>query len=354
MFSIFMLIPLVIILVLILAGIGVASFIAKLKSNNMEPNTRTPGGASDFFLHVGALITFYTSVIALITLLFQVIDYAYPKVANAYQYYTPSISLQVAILIVAFPFFLLFSWLLQKAYAKEPALRDAPVRKWLTFITLALAGGVVAGDLVTVLYMYLDGQDLTTGFLLKVLALVVIAGGIFVYYWREVKNVIGPGERNIWRVMGVLFMLGAILLGFSVFGSPNSQRERRYDAERVSDVQGIQWQLVNYWQQKGTLPGTLDKLEDSISGYRLPTDPKTNASYSYELTGPTSFKLCATFDRASDSSNSSVQHAPSYPAVGRSNESWEHTQGTHCFSRTIDPDLYPTKAVDFNFLPARQ
>ena len=100
-------------------------------------NTKTT--AKDFFLQLGAIATFYASVIALVTLLFEAINVAYPKVMDAYQYYSPSISLQVATLIVAFPLFLFLSWLMQKSYAADPTLRSAPIRIWLAYITLFVA-----------------------------------------------------------------------------------------------------------------------------------------------------------------------------------------------------------------------
>lgn len=293
--------------------------------------------AKDFFLHLGAIATFYTSVVALITLLFTVINFAYPKI-NAFQYYYPSIGFQVAMLIVAFPLFLLLSWLLQKSYMSDPMLRDAPIRRALGYLTLFVAGAVVAGDLVAVIYLFLDGQELTTAFLLKVLALLVIVGGVFLYYLREIRNVIGTRERNVWRGVSVLVILVSIVVGFMVIGSPASQRNKRQDSQRVVDLQNIQWQLVNYWQQKSTLPDNLSSLSDSISGWQAPTDPEGRA-YTYKKTGAMSFELCATFDEGSKGSMNSIQ-ALSYP-IGKMGENWEHTVGVQCFPRTIDPDMYP-------------
>jgi hypothetical protein len=303
--------------------------------------------AKDFFLHLGAVATFYASTIALIALLFEAINYAYPRVTDYYQYYSsPSISFQVATLIVAFPLFLALSWLIQKSYATEPALREAPIRKWLSYITLFVAGAVVAGDLVTVIYMFLDGQELTTGFILKIAALLVIAGGVFMYYLREIRNSIGAGERNLWRGAAIAVILASIIIGFMVVGSPRTQREKRYDNERINDLQGIQWQIVSYWQRKEALPATLSDLEDSISGYKVPVDPNTGAPYVYKITGQSAraFELCATFDRGTPSSMNSVQHPPTYPK-GPMGESWEHTQGVQCFERDIDPQLYPVNRM---------
>lgn len=305
--------------------------------------------AKDFFLHLGAIITFYASAAALIALLFEVINFAYPKVTEYYYYSFPSISFQVATLIVAFPLFLFLSRLMQSSYEVEPSLREAPLRKWLAYITLFIAGGIVAGDLVTVIYMFLDGQELTMGFLLKVLALLVVAGGVFFYYLREIRNQIAPGERNIWRIVAVAFILVSIVLGFMVIGSPASQRERRQDMQRTNDLQGLQWQIVNYWQQKGSLPATLEDLRDPLSGFTIPFDPETGASYEYARKGELSFELCASFEEDSVKAQSSFGNVmPMRPMMEpsiamRAPDNWDHGTGRTCFERTIDPELYPPR-----------
>ena len=110
--------PVMVIVIVVVFGLGIVTLLINLKGNNMD--NRNVGTAKDFFMQLGAIVTFYASAIALITLLFEVINFAYPKVTNYYQYYSPSISFQVATLIVAFPLFLLLSWLLQKSYASQP------------------------------------------------------------------------------------------------------------------------------------------------------------------------------------------------------------------------------------------
>lgn len=302
--------------------------------------------ARDFFLHLGAIGAFYASIIALILLLFRVINVAFPPVARGMMYYgSSSISLQVATLIVAFPIFLTLAWLLQRTYTDQPELRDAPLRRWLAYITLFIAGIIVAGDLVTVIYMYLDGQDLTFGFLLKVLALLVIAGGVFTYYLREIRNIITPKERKVWRIASAAFVLSSIILGFVVVGSPATQRAIRHDQSRLSDMQSIQWQVVHYWQQKGELPSTLNEITDPISGFNLPVDPEVGESYEYTRTGNLSFELCATFNRESPGVGSpSIARDMMYRGPDmEKNENWNHSAGRHCFDRTIDPEFYPVR-----------
>lgn len=302
--------------------------------------------ARDFFLHLGAVVTFYASVVALITLLFEVINFAFPRmITNAYYYYFPSISFQVATLIVAFPLFILISWYLQKTYLVDPGLRDVPLRRWLVYITLFVAGAVIAGDLVTVIYMFLDGQEMTTGFLLKVLVLLVVMSAVFTYYLREIRNQIQAKERNIWRVLAGILVLGSIVIGFIVIGSPRAQREYRYDVQRTNDLQNIQYQIINYWQMKRALPSALTDLNDSLKPGFIPSDPVTGEPYEYSNTGNLSFELCATFSRETrrgvPAGQGSIARPVYYDMMGPEGENWDHETGRHCFDRTIDPELYP-------------
>ena len=308
--------------------------------------------AKDFFLHIAVIILLYTGTVALLNILFNVINAAFPQVTQYYYYSSTSISLPVATLVVVFPLFLFLANVLRKGYVEDPSRREYPVRKWLIYITLFIAGAVLAGDLVTLIYFFLDGQELTTGFILKILSVLVVTGAIFGYYMDDLKDRLTNTRRNIWRIVAAVLVLGSIVAGFSVLGTPSSQRMLRYDSQKVSDLQNIQWQIVNYWQQKGTLPTTLEQLQDPISGFVIPTDPQTRESYEYAKTNTLSFDLCADFNKSTGVMNGSIARMP-YPAEpaysepmikpGGIVESWQHEAGRQCFSRTIDPELYPVR-----------
>jgi len=308
-------------------------------------NTKTT--ARDFFLHLGAIICFYASVVALITLHFEVINFAYPKVTNAYMYAFPSISFQVATLIVALPIFLLISRVLQKSYVLDPALREVSLRRWLGFITIFLAGAIVAGDLIAVIYMFLDGQELTLAFILKVLVLLVVSSAVFAYYLREIRNSILPRERTMWRVFTLILTLGSIILGFMVIGSPKDQREYRYDSQKVSELQNIQWQVINYYQMKGALPKALTDLDDSLKPGLIANDPQSGEAYVYKVTEALAFEFCADFNKETRkgipvSGRDGVAGSYYYDSMMvPQGDNWEHKAGMHCFPRTIDPLLYP-------------
>lgn len=142
----------------------------------------------------------------------------------------------------------------------------------------------------------------------------------------------------IYIVIGVV--AAAVVVGVAIVGSPENQRKQRFDTERVSDLQNIQWQLVSYWQRKNALPENLDMLRDDIGGYQVPLDPQTGQPYDYEKTGDRSFKLCATFVGTSAEDGRSSVPPMAYPAKDGLNDFWDHSAGRVCFDRTIDPELY--------------
>lgn len=123
-------------------------------------------------------------------------------------------------------------------------------------------------------------------------------------------------------------------------GSPATERVRRFDERRVSDLQTIQWEVINYWQKKNQMPMELDILRDDIRGFVAPTDPETADSYEYTATGANSFSLCAVFSMATDSVVDGRVATKPMPA-GIEGENWTHGTGRTCFTRTIDKDLYP-------------
>ncbi|MBI2100149.1 MAG: hypothetical protein HYT48_02300 [Candidatus Vogelbacteria bacterium] len=298
--------------------------------------------ARDFFLQLGTMVALYVGTVALLNLLFRVINLAFPQVGDHYYRFDGAISLPVATLIVVFPLFLLLAGILHRGYQANPARKEFAVRKWLIWITLFIAGAVVAGDLITLIYYFLDGRELTTGFLLKVLAVLVVTGGIFGYYLSDLRNRLTRSSRYGWRIFAAVLVIGSIVAGFAVIGSPRTQRLLRYDNQKVNDLQNIQWQIVNHYQQKRALPEDLSSLRDEIGGYVVPKDSQTSQPYEYRPIDRLKFELCADFNRSS-AQGSSNEIYPAYPrpiGVGPENETWQHQAGRACFSRIIDPDRF--------------
>jgi hypothetical protein len=311
--------------------------------------------AKDFFLNIGAFVALYTVVVTLLNLLFTVINVAYPRVNDMYygSYYysssTQNISWPVSILIIFFPILILLMWLLEKEYKAQPEKKNVGIHKWLSYITLFASGATIAGDLVTILYYFIDGQELTTGFLLKILSALVIAVALFVYYISDIRGKLNSTSRKIWRIIATLIVIGSIVWGFSVLGSPRTQRLLKYDEQKISALQGINSQIIYYFQRKQSLPNSLEQLNETY--YKVPVDLQTGKAYEYRLIGQSAkaYELCAEFNLASRDPipGGSSPYYPyavdsiAYPYPGRGGDFHTHPAGHYCFSQSIDISLYP-------------
>lgn len=130
----------------------------------------------------------------------------------------------------------------------------------------------------------------------------------------------------------IIIVAAAVIAGFFIVGSPRQERLRHFDERRVSDLQFIQSEIVNYWQNKGKMPENLSNLKDNIRGIIDPKDPETGAGYVYEIKNAVNlnFVLCATFSKA----------ATPMLVVPYGAENWQHSAGKVCFDRTIDKEIY--------------
>ncbi len=145
----------------------------------------------------------------------------------------------------------------------------------------------------------------------------------------------------------IAVVTASVIAGFFVVGSPQDQRLRSFDERRVQNLQYLQSEIIYYWQGKDRLPARLLDLRDDIRGTVVPLDPQTGAEYGYEVRGPLTFALCATFLRSSPSASGREPEAfipakgprPVAPYSGV--EAWDHAVGYICFERTIDKDFYP-------------
>jgi hypothetical protein len=313
----------------------------------MDKPKTTP---KDFFLWAGAMVSLYGGVIAFISLLFDYINHAYPNpVANYYYDQSSSISYETASLIVLTPVFLVLMRIIRRAIAADPSRRDVWVRRWALFLTLFFAGAAMVVDLIVLINTYLQGEDLTVGFLLKVATVLLVAALGFMHF---VADVWGYWEREPFRARMVnygvaLLVLVSIVAGFFIIGTPQQIRAQKQDSIRIQDLQNIQYQVVNYWQSKQKLPAALTDLNDPISNFSVPVDPQTGSNYVYKSTGTTSFQLCATFNAAAAApygGTTLARPAAPMPAgdVGKPiQDNWQHGAGQQCFDRTIDPQRYP-------------
>ncbi len=302
----------------------------------------------DFFLWAGAMVGLYGSVISFITLLFAYINHAFPDALEqgGYYYQDPfsgAIRFAMASLIVLVPVTILLLQLIRKDISKDSGKADLWVRRWALFLTLFLAGLAMVIDLITLINYFLGGE-ITTRFVLKTAVVLLVAAGVFMHFLADYWGywIKFPGKaRSVGIAAGVL-VLASIIAGFFIIGSPASVRLERFDSQKVSDLQTIQWQVINYYQTKGSLPTDLAQIADPISGNYIPKDPQSSADYVYRVkTAPYTFELCAMFNKDSTASANGGGTRPDPTMIGGEGENWAHGVGETCFERTIDPERYP-------------
>lgn len=291
----------------------------------------------DFFMYLGTLITLYFSVWGLVDLSFTVINRYFPDALEIYGsgIYSGEIRFALAVLIIIFPTYLLLSWLISRDIEMQPAKKLLGIRRWLTFIHLFVTGLLILGTLVTLVNYFLGGE-VTVRFLFKILVMLIVSGGVFGYYITDLRFDVGYLKRfKIFASISAVLVVLSIVSGFLVIGLPQNQRNLAFDQQRVYDLQNIQAEITSYFQAKQMVPDTLDQLNNPLQNYTVPKDPETNMAYEYTKATKTTFSLCATFTTTGDAS----QVAPAQPMRGT--ENWLHDAVRTCFSRTVDPQLYP-------------
>ncbi len=294
-----------------------------------------------------AMITLFGSAIAFINLMFDYINFVFPNALTSNYYYDPyqgSVSFEIATLIVLFPAFLVLMRIIRKDIMVDASRANIWIRRWALYLTLFVAGLTILGDLITLVYTFLSGNDITIRFLLKVAVVLLVAAGGFMHfiadlwgYWIKFPS----RARSVGWGVGALILL-TIAAGFLIIGTPWQARQYRLDEQRAQDLQSLQGQIISFYQSKQMLPSVLSQLEDPTLYYNIPVDPVTGSPYEYIKDADLGFQLCATFSANSREYGTQGRIAAAPVEYGmKGNNDWKHGEGHQCFVRSIDPDFYP-------------
>jgi len=285
-------------------------------------------------------------------LIFEIIDKYFPDpLVSQYSYSSgrvsaSSIHYSIAALIIGFPLYYASMKLWFKKFREEEGKKESRLTKWVTYLVLLAAAVTVVGDLIAIVFHFLQGE-LTVRFFLQAITILIISGGIFSFYFLERKKI--QYHRNIsrrtfqlfgWGVIGIIVL--SIIVGFIVGGSPSEQRQRGFDNQRSEDLRDIANCVERYAKEFRRLPSTLDDLRRS-SNYAYcadQVDPETRAEYEYRIITPArisgivqegEFELCATFLLASEDAMT-VKRSGYYNQNGK----WyEHEAGKSCDTEVV-------------------
>ena len=115
-----------------------------------------------------------------------------------------------------------------------------------------------------------------------------------------------------------LAVAAAVITGFVIIGSPSAERTRRFDQQRVNDIQQISYAVDAYWTQVKALPPSLGSLMSNNFYYVSNiNDPLSKQPYEYRIVSTSTYELCATFEsdstKASGAQKDMAMYAP-YPS----------------------------------------
>ncbi len=114
------------------------------------------------------------------------------------------------------------------------------------------------------------------------------------------------GQRA-WAFAAIVVVLGTVVWGFSIVGSPDLRRLERLDERRIGDLRDIHWAIQRQVRGlhdervlKRPLPRTLAEVAANARNVKLViVDPESGAPYEY-FPRETTYALCATFSTVRD------------------------------------------------------
>lgn len=293
--------------------------------------------SKNFVLQLGALVSLYVSLSALVAIMFGVINITFPDAAENYWAYESaqgSVRFGIATLIVAFPVYLFLTRRVNQIRRNETGVY-LTLTRWLIYLSLFLGGVILLGDLIAVIWWFLNGE-ITVRFILKALALFAVIGSAFGYYLMDARNYWNSHESRskTFGLAAAVFVVVVLAFGFLSIDTPQEVREYRLDEEQVSDLMDMQFRIEEHYRMEGDLP---DRIDDLYVTSALPKPPPGRAPYRYQVQSDREYVLCATFARSSVRGENRfvrTQYEPSYAPL---NYNWEHEAGEVCFERMVEP-----------------
>lgn len=144
--------------------------------------------ARDAFVYLLSFVTLGMWTQALGEIGFILINHVIPDpLSRSYGDSSFQIAFCLARLLVAYPVYLLLMRRLLKDLSVYREKTYSGVRKWLTYIALLIVALVGIGTLMAFLTSFLRGE-LTLRFLLKVLVILAIDGGVLAYYSQWIQR----------------------------------------------------------------------------------------------------------------------------------------------------------------------
>lgn len=308
---------------------------------------RKPKVVRDVFFNLATMSALYTALTSLIFLVFAILDTALPDeftcggCDNTY-----TITYYMSLVIVSYVLYAYFSWRMRNDEGVQAMHHTSIFHQVVVYITLFLMGLAIAyqaADLINTTVYY----GVTAASFVKFLAIVLVAGSVFGYHLIDLKR---SGDvmhskiaLSLWWVLAAV-VAGSVIGSFLVIGSPQSQKERRFDEIRSDDLSYLQSDIEDYAYTNYALPENLSELTQSTY-----YDPQSGQPYEYKATGDATYTLCADFSRSSTDDFQKqfakvYGHTVQFPDKNTNENFYSHDRGRTCYKLTDSDLLYSSSA----------
>lgn len=293
------------------------------------------------FLYLLSLVTLIMTAMAVGNVIFELINkfVADPLAGAAISLDSTSIKIGIATLIIASPIYFWTTMIIQQNLAKGALDREAGPRRWLTYLIILISSFVMLGWLIGTLFSFLDGE-LTMRFGLKALTSLLLAGGIFGFYFYDVRRDDVKDKDKVVLYAGIaaiVVVLASLITSFFFVESPTQARSRKHDQTVLNNFDQIDSSLNSYFIENKKLPDNLDVLVDEkrylVASALL--DPLSGKKITFRVVSEKKYELCANFLTSTIGVNPSKDYT-----VTR----WPHSAGDQCLMQQIfQVDLAPIK-----------
>ncbi len=303
------------------------------------PRKRVSTSPREAFFLLMLFATLYTAAFQLGSILFNLIDLLLPQAGETAQASIVPMRYGIASTVVAFPIFLFMCSVVARETARNPGQRTSPVRSWLTYLTLFVASITIVVDLIALILRFLEGE-ITPRFGLKVAAVALLAGGAFLYYYRELRRDEAPtpveaGPARPAR-LGLAALVAAVVavlgVAFWFAGSPMRAGLLAQDRQRVQDLAAIGRQVERYYSNKGALPESLDACDINPGTFvEQKSDRVSGRPYEYRVVDATRFEVAAHFELPSVPGLPEGRGRRTGEPVVEGERFWSHGAGRQAF-----------------------
>ncbi len=308
---------------------------------------------------VEVIINFFSFILlgiivsALITLYFAVINKLFPDALDSayssyyYRRVSDTIHYSISALVVGFPMYFIAMKLWFKRFRQDETKIESKLTKWVTYLVLLVSSVSIVGDLIYMVYNFLQGE-ISMRFFLKAIIVLVVAGMVFGFYYFERRKIQYKKDvpRSLFKKFGyalTAFVLVGVVSGFIIAGSPSTERKRAFDEARSRDLSELASCIKEYAIDFNKLPVSIDDFNSTDLSYCAgKRDPETKEAYEYRVISELKnvgfsrmegeVELCATFSLPSEESNN--KNSDYY--MRKYNSKWyKHGKGRDCDTEKI-------------------